>query len=87
MVQVMCSPLQSLSLALWFVACARAQTSSVSVPADLSSKFDPNSISLQVNYDNKAEFGFANGAHISPQRTLNSHLLSMNSSNQAYRDL
>ncbi|MCJ1233065.1 hypothetical protein MMC14_001019 [Varicellaria rhodocarpa] len=69
MVQVMCSPLQSLSLALWFVACARAQTSSVSVPADLSSKFDPNSISLQVNYDNKAEFGFANGAHISPQQT------------------
>ncbi|KAI9817469.1 MAG: hypothetical protein M1827_001079 [Pycnora praestabilis] len=42
---------------------------SVTVPSDLSSAFDPNTISLQVNYAGNAEAGFADGTTFTPQNT------------------
>ena len=38
-----------------------------SVPSDLSSDFDPESISLQVSFDGQSDQGFASGSQLTAQ--------------------
>ena len=51
--------------ALGFFSLARAQSS---VPSDLSPSFDPNSITLQVSYDDQSDNGFKDGSQFTNQR-------------------
>ena len=51
------------ALSVKFLATAQS-----SVPSDLSSAFDPGSISLQVSYNGQSDEGFSDGSKFNSQR-------------------
>jgi len=65
--------------ALFFLGFAQAQ-SSASVPADLSSAFDPTSIQLLASYGNDAQQGFESGDRLTTQGTAKQPIFSLGQS-------